>query len=786
MAKMTPAELRQFADLQERVNDLVGDEIALYDELQRKMQGLEETAEAKEARLTTELSKIQEQLELTEDLRSLGDSLIGIDKLKLEFKEELIMIQQLENALAEKNLDRSSEEYKKLLKTIAKRRTNLGVLEASSDATKQGLKNILGYSQEFAVLGEMMLNPMEGLKGAWKELKNMNPAAWLGTLAIKSLEMSLAIDQSTVDFRKSTGASGEFDSNIRGLERNLYTAGVSAAEAGQAVQSLYLNVTGFTEMSPETQKQIGETVAMLNELGVASKTTAENIQFGTKVMGMSGEQAEELTRDLFTFAQELQVSGDQIASDFAAMGPTIAALGDQGVQAFKDLQVQAKSTGLAMDTMLKVTAQFDKFDTAAASVGKLNALLGGPYLNTLEMVTETDPSKRMDLMRDATLDAGLAFDDLSYYQKKAYTSALGLNNEMELAMFLGGNMDDIRPPEKSAAEMEELAKQTAQFNTIMEEMKQLGASLVISFGPVISVLKHIINLIQVMAPAFEALAVATMIYGVNLGFLATQAWYVSLATNTQTSAMVILTTAKGFLTGATKLLTLAWWSEAVASKFAFGWMGLIAAAFLTIAYILTTKSASPGLITILGILALSLIGLGIASSVFGWTIAGAIPWILLFAGAVLMMGVGIGMAAAGVGFMINAITSLASTEFLTGIIGVAGAIWEIVYAIDALNMMKTLAIAAVIVPLAALAPVAMVAAASAGAVSRTIEGSEPATAAGGASGPPPIINVHLKVDGTEFATAVNKVEIENYVAGKKSDMHASIVDMMKKGFLASS
>ena len=178
MAKMTPAELRQFADLQERVNDLVGDEIALYDELQRKMQGLEETAEAKEARLTTELSKIQEQLELTEDLRSLGDSLIGIDKLKLEFKEELIMIQQLENALAEKNLDRSSEEYKKLLKTIAKRRTNLGVLEASSDATKQGLKNILGYSQEFAVLGEMMLNPMEGLKGAWKELKNMNPAAW--------------------------------------------------------------------------------------------------------------------------------------------------------------------------------------------------------------------------------------------------------------------------------------------------------------------------------------------------------------------------------------------------------------------------------------------------------------------------------------------------------------------------------------------------------------------------------------------------------------------------------
>jgi hypothetical protein len=59
-------------------------------------------------------------------------------------------------------------------------------------------------------------------------------------------------------------------------------------------------------------------------------------------------------------------------------------------------------------------------------------------------------------------------------------------------------------------------------------------------------------------------------------------------------------------------------------------------------------------------------------------------------------------------------------------------------------------------------------------------------ASAGASGPPPVINVHLSVDGTEFATAVNKVEIEKYVAGSKSDMHASIVDMLKEGFLSSS
>ena len=39
----------------------------------------------------------------------------------------------------------------------------------------------------------------------------------------------------------------------------------------------------------------------------------------------------------------------------------------------------------------KIVEKFDKFDSAAESVGKLNALLGGPYLNTLELVAETDP-----------------------------------------------------------------------------------------------------------------------------------------------------------------------------------------------------------------------------------------------------------------------------------------------------------------------------------------------------------------------------------------------------------
>ena len=108
---------------------------------------------------------------------------------------------------------------------------------------------------------------------------------------------------------------------------------------------------------------------------------------------------------------------------------------------------------------------------------------------------------------------------------------------------------------------------------------------------------------------------------------------------------------------------------------------------------------------------------------------------------------------------------------------------EIANIVDKINELDTIKAAAFTVTTTATAGAAVVTAA-AGAITGATGGASPAGAgAGGYTGPAPVINVHLSIDGTEFATAVNKVEVEKYVAGAKSDMHASIVDMLKKGFL---
>ena len=55
-------------------------------------------------------------------------------------------------------------------------------------------------------------------------------------------------------------------------------------------------------------------------------------------------------------------------------------------------------------------------------------------------------------------------------------------------------------------------------------------------------------------------------------------------------------------------------------------------------------------------------------------------------------------------------------------------------------------------------------------------------AAGGAGGPPPVININLSIDGSEFATVVNSVEVSRYNKGNQSTMYNSIIGMIEQGF----
>jgi hypothetical protein len=729
------------------------------------------------------VAELAEELAILEKIGKEGVAIAGVDRKKLAAQREAI---ELMRQSGESNA-----------KELAMMEARIDGIEAGMDASASAVKRFTGITGEAnSLMGNLALNGtafIEGMVSGSKEIINAQAAIASAVdkaselLITSTIALAKAQDTALVNFKKTTGATNEFDKGIMELERDFVKYGISADEAGQVTQALFTTVTDFTNMSGTQRKELTETVAVLNELGVSAETSSKNIQFAIKVLGKSGKQAEKLQRELFTFAQELGVSASQISDDFATMAPQIAAIGSNGVDAFKKLQVQAKSTGLALSELLDIVNKFDTFDAAAQSVGKLNALLGGPYLNTLELVAETDPSKRFELLKQGVDAAGKSFETMEYYERKALAAAIGIN-EQQLAMMMRGSFSLIKQPVKTAEELEKMAQRTQEFNTLAEEMTQAFMAMALAGRPFLLLLKDAAQYVQDNAMFFRVLATAVLVGGTALGiYISMQAMATAMqvkdiiAKSTSVIATLSQTKATGGLAAANWTLTSSMLPQMLI------W-GALAVFIGLIAYMLWTSSGSPGLITILGITALAFVGMGIAANVFGFSIAGALPFILAFAAAILMVGAGIGMASAGLAALVSSLnefgTGLAESMLIT-----AMAIKSIVEDINELDTVKTIALGGVMVATAVAAPAAALAAVGTAAVTRGAEAigatgaPAAAPAAAAAMGPPPVINISLNIDGSELATVVNSVEVEKYTGGKPSKLYSTVIDMIEQGFV---
>ena len=678
----------------------------------RRIASLEE---ARSLSVQERVNKLTDEINLAKKLKEVGDDLLGIDEKELEYKQEALMLEEDIKQLLEDRKNLTDAEYKEKLRGLSLDKERLAVTQDTKQATEGTLKAVFGLSDGATLLGERLLNPEKAMQGMADGLAKLkNPKALFGALIMNSLQLALAQDKAAVAFNRATGQAGAFNFQIAKLERDLYTSGVSSDEASQAFQSLFLNVAEFTEMTGKEQQMLAETTAVLQELGVSTGLVTTNLNFATKAMGMNATQAAKLQRELFTFAQELGVSAEKIAQDFGQFGNEIAALGQNGVDAFKDLQVAAKSLGMEMSDLVNLTKQFDRFDTAAESVGRLNALLGGPFLNSVQMVSVTDPTERLRLLKQGIDRAGLSFNQMDYYQRKALASATGLG-EAQLAMLMTGDIDLIKEPMKTAEELKALQAQTREFNDVMSELKQIGQGLAISFQPLIPTLKAIADVVQFVSPLLGPLLMAGMISKLRVAFIG-----LNLAMSV--NPFIALASAVAYLAGGIY----------------YGF--------------------SPSILMVLGLLtgAFALIGPAVIA-----IMPALLPLAALFSG--------IAMAVVGLS---SVFSNLFSSD-LSSNLKIMSA--EIATMVDKINELETAKAVEFATSVQATAVNAR-ALAQTGATNTTAVATTTSQPQNTAPATPPTINISLSIDGTEFETVVNSVEVSNYVNGQKSRLFDSIAN----------
>ena len=731
-------------------------------------------------------AELSELVEYHKQIQDLQDNLV---KAKLREAEELIKVQQTltetlrlrkkagesvdeELARAEAELANLKEKNKELEKTVALKEREKAIddrIKAGTDRFITSMTGLSKYQPGQNIIEDMIMEPEKTFGNLAKSAKELStPMGFLRSSALKvaqaTAKLALEQDQAVVSFNRATGASGQFDDNIRNLEDALFTTGVTSAEAGQAVQSLFLNVTDFTRMSEAQQQTLGETVAVLGELGIASETAAKNIQFATKVLGQSTDEAAALQRELFVFAQDLGVSASQIAGDFQRFAPQIAALGSEGVDVFKKLEAQAKATGIEIDKLVSMAENFDRFSTAAEAVSGLNAILGGPFLNTVQLVAEQDLSKRLEMIREGVNKSGVSFEKMNRLERKALATRLQLN-EAQLAMFLRGSpVDEFMPKEKSVDDLIALEKQTAQFNTVMEELAQIARELAISFGPVIGGLKILLQGIQKIIPEGSGLA----IMGIGLSTVLTK---LGIA---QMKAFKPLAGAYAAYVLLTEIFGIA---DDTAAALVIGVTSLGTALYFLAGAELAALGPLAPLVAILSVLGTGIM-IGFSPSTYGAVMALGTAFLFL---APVMLPVLAPIAAIVAGFagmalvvtgLVGLLDSLGDGGLIDNFRFVAEEIANIVESINKLSEEKTVKFTTSMTAMAESFTGNVSSAAMQSVSNGVAMAAAPAVAnvpqQTSYNGPPPTFNVNVKIGDKDFATAVTDVELTGGINEKLS------------------
>jgi len=506
VATITPAELARMErelELLNKQKELTND---LTDSQELARLGMEKTVALQRASVAAQ----EERLNKLKDERTLleGHMASETDRYLLQQQRKLLQESTLEIAETEvRLLEAKLKETGKLdeadlarLKTAkatleVEKQRNKALEDAVELGTAMGQKMAL-YGQDTIVNVGNLKKLASGLRAPVQFLDSLSTGLFVGIIDT-IINLGFAVDEMESSFRQATGASEKFTRNLTQTWDMTRQYGVTAEEAGAANAALFNTFTDFTLQTPAVQREVSRTTQILGEFGVSVGDVAKGIQVSTKAFGQTAEGAAKTALEINALAQDLGVAPQKLAADFASVGGQLAKMGDNGTRAFKDLAMRAKATGLEIGKLLQMTEKFDTFEGAATQAGKLNAALGGNFVNAMDLMTETDPAARFDMIRDAITDAGLSFDDMSYYQRKYYAEAAGLDNVNDLAMMLSGNYDNLAGGiGQTSAEIADQQKKAADMKTAMEELKN-------ALLPLIPIFTGLVDWISKMAKAIQ-------------------------------------------------------------------------------------------------------------------------------------------------------------------------------------------------------------------------------------------------------------------------------------------
>ena len=182
-----------------------------------------------------------------------------------------------------------------------------------------------------------------------------------------------------------------------------------------------------------------------------------------------------------------------------------------------------------------ITNQFNTFEGAAEAAGKLNAVLGGGVINSMDLLNAKE-EERIRLVIQAMELSGKNFDSMNQHERLMMANTLGIKDMTEanklFSMSLSAYDEMQSKAGEASAEQAKLQERAQAAQTAMQKFEQIGQAFAVAFMPILDFMHGFANIILEINDMTGGIFVPAMVLLTGILYFATGG-FKSLSLNDQ-------------------------------------------------------------------------------------------------------------------------------------------------------------------------------------------------------------------------------------------------------------
>ena len=412
--------------------------------------------------MATEEQKLEELIEKLKQLKSLGIS-VNVDSEQITNADAAM--KELQKAQIEINRSTTitNLEYERADRLI---KNSISSLEQMKDVDQKILINLIEQNKEREEAEKKEKSRLQTLQKVLKVV----------------IEQNRQFDIAASSLNKVTATTGEFNDALLDVSIQSRIVGATSADVSKNLGVLFNSFSNFSRISKEQQTNLTNFATTLDKVGINIDTFSMLLDVGTKSIGMSIPEVQQFTKELVSFGQKAGISIQRLNKDLTSVGSKLLAVfgKNSGQRIFKEMSLASKNLGTSMESLFDIVEGYTTFSGAADAAARLNTLLGGNVINSLDLMNASlnNPTDALRMLKQAVDDSNMTFEEMSPAFRRALAEAAGISDISQLAKILTQDVDEASEAVNAQAKtQEELNKIAQKFVPIGEKFKTLIASL---------------------------------------------------------------------------------------------------------------------------------------------------------------------------------------------------------------------------------------------------------------------------------------------------------------------